>query len=136
MHTAPIHTVRLSERDNVVTAIRQLPVGENGAVELIPRGHKIATTDIPKGAAVYKYAQIIGYAGADIATGAHVHTHNLEFRNVDQLHAFGSNLLPATPVATPDTFRGFKRASGRVGNRSQDDRGAFYGRQTGRLSQR
>ena len=116
--TAPPNTVRLSERDNVVTAIRALQIGEDGAIQLIPRGHKIATTDIPKGDAVYKYAQIIGYAATDIAAGAHVHTHNLDFRNVDQEHVFGSNLLPVAPVAVPDTFMGYKRSTGRVGTRN------------------
>ena len=114
----PMNTVRLSERDNVVTAIRPLQIGEEGATQLIPRGHKIATQDIAKGAAVHKYAQIIGYAAEDIAKGAHVHTHNLEFRNVDQEHAFGSNLLPATAPAKPDTFMGYKRSTGRVGTRN------------------
>lgn len=113
-----MNTVRLSERDNVVTAIRPLQIGEEGATQLIPRGHKIATQAIAKGAAVHKYAQIIGYAAEDIAKGAHVHTHNLEFRNVDQEHAFGSNLLPATAPAKPDTFMGYKRSTGRVGTRN------------------
>ena len=51
-------TVRLSQADNVVTALQALEVGEEGARELIPRGHKIATADIAKGAPVRKYAQI------------------------------------------------------------------------------
>lgn len=118
MTTAPINTVRLSDRDNVVTAVRPLQVGEEGAVELIPRGHKIATADIAKGDAVHKYAQIIGYAAMNIAKGSHVHIHNLDFRNVDQEHAFGTNLLPAPPAAKPDTFMGYKRANGRVGTRN------------------
>ena len=67
-------TVRLSEMDNVVTAIAPLAVGDDGATQLIPRGHKMATVAIPKGAPVYKYAQVIGYAAEDIAAGAHVHT--------------------------------------------------------------
>ena len=113
-----MNTVRLSDADNVVTAIRQLVPGEDGAGELIPRGHKLATVSIAKGAPVLKYAQIIGYAAEDIAAGAHVHTHNLEFRNVDTDYAFSTNLRPVTPVAEPDTFMGYRRASGRVGTRN------------------
>ena len=113
-----MNTVRLSDADNVVTAIRQLVPGEDGAGELIPRGHKLATVSIAKGAPVLKYAQIIGYAAEDIAAGAHVHTHNLEFRNVDTDYAFSTNLRPVTPVAEPDTFLGYRRASGRVGTRN------------------
>lgn len=113
-----MNTVRLSDADNVVTAIRQLAPGEDGAGELIPRGHKLATVPIAKGAPVLKYAQIIGYAAENIAAGAHVHTHNLEFRNVDTDYAFSTNLRPVTPVAEPDTFMGYRRASGRVGTRN------------------
>ena len=111
-------TVRLSDQDNVVTAIKPLEVGTDGATQLIPRGHKMATTDIAKGAAVRKYAQIIGYAAEDIPQGAHVHTHNLEFRGVDTEYEFSTNLHPAPLAATQDTFMGYKRDTGRVGTRN------------------
>ena len=111
-------TVRLSASDNVVTAIAALDIGQEGAITQIPRGHKMATQDIPKGAPVYKYAQVIGYAGEDIAKGDHVHTHNLEFRNVDQTYEFATNLRTVSPVTKLDMFMGYRRASGRVGTRN------------------
>ncbi|MBV7393953.1 UxaA family hydrolase [Mameliella sediminis] len=111
-------TVRLSDADNVVTAVTPLETGQDGATQLIPRGHKLATQDIAKGAPVIKYAQVIGYAAEDIAAGAHVHTHNLDFRNVDTEYEFGTNLRPATPATKQDTFMGYRRASGRVGTRN------------------
>ncbi|GGF59478.1 altronate hydrolase [Mameliella alba] len=111
-------TVRLSDADNVVTAVTPLEIGQEGATQLIPRGHKLATQAIHKGAPVIKYAQVIGYAAEDIAPGAHVHTHNLEFRNVDTEYDYGTNLRPATPADTPDTFMGYRRATGRVGTRN------------------
>ncbi|MDY8110501.1 altronate dehydratase family protein [Fulvimarina sp. 2208YS6-2-32] len=111
-------TVRLSPNDNVVTAAAPLEVGVEGAKQLIPRGHKMATADIAKGAPVVKYAQVIGYAGEDIPAGAHVHTHNLEFRNVDMDYEFSTNLRPVAPAETADTFQGYRRASGRVGTRN------------------
>ena len=71
-------TVRLDPSDNVVTAIKPMEMGaeaETGVATtgLIPRGHKIATTDIAKGGVIRKYAQVIGYAAEDIAAGDHVH---------------------------------------------------------------
>ncbi len=111
-------TVRLSPADNVVTAIIALNVGDEGAIEQIPRGHKMATQDIAKGAAVTKYAQTIGYAATDIAKGAHIHTHNLDFRNVDQVYEYATNLRPVDPVTKPDTFMGYRRDTGRVGTRN------------------
>ncbi len=111
-------TVRLDASDNVVTAVRPLEVGEYGATQLIPRGHKMASEPIAKGAPVRKYAQVIGYAGEDIAAGAHIHTHNCEFRNVDMAYEFGTNLRPITPATQQDTFMGYKRSNGRAGTRN------------------
>jgi len=113
-----MRTVRLSDADNVVTAIAQLAPGEDGAAELIPRGHKMAARAIARGEAVLKYAQVIGYAAGDIGPGAHVHTHNLEFRNVEAEYEFSTNLRPVAPVATLDSFMGYVRPSGRVGTRN------------------
>lgn len=111
-------TVRLSADDNVVTATQPLQVGDEGATTLIPRGHKMATQPIAKGEAVRKYANLIGYAAEDIAQGAHVHTHNLEFRAVDTEYEFGTNLRPVHPATTQDMFQGYHRANGRVGTRN------------------
>ncbi|MEX5729530.1 altronate hydrolase [Rhodovulum iodosum] len=113
-----MQTVRLSDADNVVTALAPLALGEDGAAQPIPRGHKMASAPIAKGAPVVKYAQRIGYAAEDIAPGAHVHTHNLDFRNVDTAYEFGTNLRPAAPAAEADTFMGYRRPSGRVGTRN------------------
>ncbi len=112
------NTVRLSPADNVVTALRPLAVGDEGATTLIPRGHKMAAEPIAAGAPVLKYAQVIGYAAEDIPAGAHVHTHNLEFRGVAHDYAFATNLRPAPEPETSDTFMGYRRESGRVGTRN------------------
>ena len=111
-------TLRLSDADNVVTAITALAPGEAGAAEPIPRGHKMATQAIASGQPVLKYAQLIGYAARDIAAGAHVHTHNLDFRNVETAYTYGTNLRPAPAPAARDTFEGYRRATGRVGTRN------------------
>ncbi|MEP0963318.1 MAG: altronate dehydratase family protein [Roseobacter sp.] len=116
--------VRLDPSDNVVTATRALET--DVAVEttktraLIPSGHKIATHAIPKGEAIRKYAQVIGYAAENIAPGDHVHTQNVEFRNTDAQHQFSTDLRPVDPVpkAQCDQFMGFRRANGAVGTRN------------------
>lgn len=114
--------IRLDASDDVVTAIAPLQTGV--AVEdvvttgLIPRGHKIATRAIAAGEPVRKYAQVIGYAGQDIAAGDHVHTHNLNFRNTDAEYEFATDLRPIAPAARQDTFMGYKRANGKAGTRN------------------
>ena len=117
--------VRLDEADNVVTAIRPLEAGveiEPGVVTtaLVPRGHKVATHPIAPGERVVKYAQMIGTASEPIAPGAHVHTHNVAFRNTEHDYAFATDLRwpVMVPDAERDTFMGFRRASGRVGTRN------------------
>jgi hypothetical protein len=75
----------ISDRDNVATALETLepgrridiPGGVVTVLEPIPHGHKVALRPIASGSAVIKYGSPIGLASADIATGAHVHTHNL-----------------------------------------------------------
>ena len=114
-------TIRLDPTDTVVTATRALqagvPIEGTTTRALIPSGHKIAAVDMAKGAAIRKYAQVIGYAAQDIAAGDHVHTHNVEFRATDVEYEFGTNLRPATP-ASGDTFMGYRRENGQVGTRN------------------
>ena len=75
----------ISVADNVATALEPLDAGRRlrigdvqiTAAEAIPRGHKIALRAIRAGDPVVKYGSSIGSASADIAPGAHVHTHNV-----------------------------------------------------------
>jgi altronate dehydratase len=75
----------ISERDNVATALEAIDAGREilaggatvVAAEAIPRGHKLAVRAIRAGEPVVKYGSPIGTASAEIAAGAHVHTHNV-----------------------------------------------------------
>jgi altronate dehydratase small subunit len=85
-----IDAVMLSETDNVATALRDLAAGAEVRVGVGERifsiwarhgiafGHKLAVTDIGRGAMVRKYGEVIGRATQDIAIGAHAHVHNVE----------------------------------------------------------
>ena len=114
--------IRLDPTDTVAVTKTRLELGEaiDGitAKDAIPSGHKIALEAMAKGSVVRKYAQIIGYAQEDIAAGAHVHTHNVEFRNTDGAYDFGTNLRPAPAPTKTDTFKGFLRENGSVGTRN------------------
>lgn len=79
----------MAQPDNVAVALTLLQPGEPlvlaGArqdegivpVEPVEFGHKLAVQPIPAGGPVRKYGEVIGYATADIAAGAHVHVHNM-----------------------------------------------------------
>ena len=82
------YAVVLSEKDNVATALIDLPAGdymfESGenqttitVLEDIKAGFKLALLDIGKGESIYKYGYVIGLATADIEKGRCVHVHNL-----------------------------------------------------------
>ena len=77
---------RIDLRDNVVTALEELPPGhveilgegageEHKAVEKIPAGHKMALRKIEKGEKIIKYGVAIGEATKDITPGSWVHLH-------------------------------------------------------------
>ncbi len=88
-----VQALIVHRRDNVATAVARLEAGtEIGAtapdgstvairtLEPIAYGHKLALADIPAGAEIVKYGEIIGLATAAIAKGAHVHVHNVRTR--------------------------------------------------------
>lgn len=120
--------LQLHPDDEVAVAAQDLSPGTAvlaGSVTVnvrdrVPAGHKVATADIPAGAQVHKYGQVIGVATRDIACGEHVHTHNLAFADSERDYAFGRDrkdegLLPPEMRAT---FQGFVRPDGRVATRN------------------
>ena len=119
-------TLRLHADDNVVTAVRELAEGESlgegnlAARQRVPRGHKVATATVAKGETVRKYNQIIGFASTDVTPGQHVHTQNLEFRQLARDHAIGANARDTAfvPADQQATFDGIVRPDGRVATRN------------------
>ncbi len=78
--------VHASEKDNLVTCVRAMKAGERVLVDGreievrddIPKFHKLAIADIPKGEAVYKYGEVMGVASRDIRIGEWAHVHNID----------------------------------------------------------
>ncbi|HEX4212831.1 MAG TPA: altronate dehydratase family protein [Candidatus Dormibacteraeota bacterium] len=100
-----------------------LSLGEGDVIEvrqLIPAGHKMAVRAIAEGDAIRRYGQIIGFATRAIESGAHVHTQNLAVGDFERDYAFCSEYRPVelVPESARRTFRGFRRADGRVGTRN------------------
>src|SRR5579863_6196562 len=88
--------VHLRPNDNIAVAARPMPAGTelqfNGGTLKLPStvrmGHKFAVKPIKEGDAVYKYGQIIGFAGRDIPPGDHVHVHNVKLGTFERDYAF------------------------------------------------
>ena len=116
--------------DNVATAIQPLHKGDVvldvTIQEDIPKGHKFATAQIPKGSPVIKYDSHIGIAEVDIEPGQWVHVHNIEgergrgdvdslVRNIEQ---DGSRNKAVEHVDTKYSLTGYRRADGSFGFRN------------------
>ncbi|GAA1581900.1 UxaA family hydrolase [Actinoplanes couchii] len=115
----------LRANDDVAVATRELPAGDTLRLDDrdltvltdVPRGHKIALRDLPAGAPVHKYGQVIGSTTTAVRAGEHVHAHNLGMAAVDHAYEFGTALIPMEKAETR-TFQGYRRADGRVGTRN------------------
>lgn len=75
----PDDSVACLLRDHEEGECATLPTGSTAALlSDTPIGHKVALIAIAKGAPVFKFGALIGYATADISPGEHVHLHNLQ----------------------------------------------------------
>ncbi len=115
--------------DNVAVALESLAAGmaiEVGGVRVtlrddVPVGHKIALHDLAAGAPVVKYGAPLGRATEVVRAGAWVHSHNLRTALGD-LHAYEYHPVERRAVVQAGeapTFRGYRRANGRVGTRNE-----------------
>ncbi|MBN1171157.1 MAG: altronate dehydratase [Micromonosporaceae bacterium] len=119
--------VLLQPDDDVAVATRELPIGtrirlattEVVLPALVPRGHKIAVRAVPAGSPVRKYGQSIGLATAAIASGDHVHGHNLGMDDPARASTVDATRRQLPAVPGPErTFQGYRRANGLVGTRN------------------
>lgn len=88
--TAKWDAVRIAENDQVAVAVRDV----EGPVTIlcgdalmrlllpspIPMGHKFALFDMPMSTEIRKYGHVIGVLIQAVASGEHVHVHNLASR--------------------------------------------------------
>ena len=120
--------LRLHPSDNVAVLKRPLKAGDElvfGTTALrigtlVGAGHKIALVPVAAGAPVRKYGQIIGFASGPIEAGAHVHTHNLAFKDFGRDYQHGAEAKPVEfyPAERMRSFPGYARPDGRVGTRN------------------
>lgn len=125
MLTPQRKTMRLHESDTVEIALIDLASEtrlDHGAAittaSRIPRGHKIATTDIAAGDPIIRYGQVIGFAVAAIRSGEHVHSHNCELGAFSRDYAIGEFAHDTAYMDELPLFNGIVRADGRVGTRN------------------
>ena len=126
--------IQIHPLDNVAVALDDIRCGEALTLEGgadrdairfltadqdIPRGHKIALTNISEGRPVTKYGCTIGLARTDIFPGQWVHTHNVRTGlSENGSYTYDPQVFPLPEVA-PRTFSGFRREDGRAAIRNE-----------------
>lgn len=123
------YLLKINPKDNVAVAL--FPVKQDSVLHLneqeliaredIPRGHKIALTDIEKGQDVRKFGYSIGKATNLIQKGCWVHTHNLQTGLEGKIEYEYKPIGVEVANVEKDvpTFWGYKRQDGRVGIRNE-----------------
>lgn len=124
----PVSAIRVDTGDSVATCLADARAGEMMRIDgqdirlrdNVPRGHKFALAPIARGAAVIKYGFPIGRATADIAAGAHVHSHNLATAlSSDAGWTYAPRPASTALLPAPPSFAGYHRTDGRVGTRNE-----------------
>ncbi len=119
--------MQLNEADNVAVALHPIAaeqIVKNGTQTIrvnsdIPQGHKIALVDLKKGENVVKYGAPIGHVTQEVKKGDWLHTHNLKTNLEGELeYSYQPELHTAVYPTDNRTFKGFKRADGKVGIRN------------------
>ena len=121
--TAENAAIALHPADPVAIARVALEPGQKvGAIlvrERVPAGHKVAIADIPDGAWIRRYGQVIGRARGAIAAGSHVHTHNLIYEDFHAEYEFpAAEPEPVSFRKNVPVFLGYPRQDGRAGTRN------------------
>ena len=118
--------VHLRPDDNVAVASRNLTAGTTAAVngreirlaDAITIGHKVSVEEIPAGAPIRKYGQVIGFASRTIPPGSHVHVHNCSAEHFERDYEFATEVPPDPVAEESHRFRGYLRPDGGAGTRN------------------
>lgn len=123
---APLY-IQINPSDNVAIVVNDggLKPGARFAcglelLEAVPQGHKVALTDIAKGAAVKRYNVTIGYALQDMPRGSWVNEQRLDMPEAPTLTdlPMATYTAPTHEPLQEFTFMGFKNDDGTVGTRN------------------
>ncbi|SNB79712.1 galactarate dehydratase [Arboricoccus pini] len=119
--------IKLHPSDNVAIVVNSggLKAGarlEDGLVlvDAVPQGHKVALADIPKGGAVIRYGETIGYATLPLGKGAWVNEFLVELPEPPPLASLplATNVPAPLPPLEGYSFQGYRNADGSVGTRN------------------
>jgi altronate hydrolase len=120
--------IKINPIDNVIIALKNFEAGEIISLEgielkmanSIPKGHKIALESINKNQHIIKYGAPIGHATQTILAGEHVHVQNIKTNLSGTInYSFEQKLNENNTENCNLSFKGYKRANGKVGIRNE-----------------
>lgn len=119
--------IKIHQNDNVAVALTPLSANRTLDVdgvsvtlaEDIPQGHKFALNAISEGSEIIKYGCPIGIAKQNIPDGSWIHTHNIQTGLGDLLTYTYDKAVSELPATSSRTFKGYRRANGKVGIRNE-----------------
>jgi galactarate dehydratase len=123
----PPRRIQVNPKDNVAIVVNSLglPAGTVFADGLmlnhfVPQGHKVALADVPAGAAIIRYGEVIGTAIGSIARGDWVNENTMQMAAPPPLDALEMATRPPPPgePLTGYTFEGYRNADGTVGTKN------------------
>src|SRR5579859_301341 len=119
--------IRLHAEDNVAIVVNALGLPEgtvfpDGLVlrDFVPQAHKVALEDIPVGAPVRRYGEVIGHALQPIRRGDWVAEEKLQAPPAPALDGLelATRVPPALPPLEGYSFEGYRNADGTVGTKN------------------
>ncbi|WP_275983656.1 galactarate dehydratase [Paenibacillus hamazuiensis] len=119
--------IKVNPKDNIAIIVNAggLPKGTvfPCGLELIghvPQGHKVALTDIPQGAAIIRYGEVIGHASQLIPKGGWIDESLVQLPDPPQLEelSIASNVPQTLPPLEGYTFEGYLNEDGSVGTKN------------------
>ncbi len=111
--------MQIHPQDNVAVALTDITTGDEGALEQIPAGHKMAIQSVAQDEYIIKYGCVIGQATQNIPKGAWVHTHNVKTTLSEQSDYSYHPVTYALPNPQIQCFQGYLRSDGRCGIRNE-----------------
>ncbi len=119
--------IRLDPNDNVAIVVNDLGLPAKTrfpcGLELrnfVPQGHKVALSDIPEGAPIRRYNEVIGTAAQRILAGEWVDEARIQMPTPPELDKLELATAVPAPQAPLDgyTFEGFRNPDGSVGTKN------------------
>jgi galactarate dehydratase len=125
-HSSPL-LIQVHPEDNVAIVVDSPGLAAGTVLaegpclrEFVPQGHKVALADLPEGAAIRRYGEVIGYAQEPLPRGAWIEESKVRLPEAPALESLP--LATRVPAPAPPlegfSFEGYRNPDGSAGTRN------------------